>query len=94
MALPLGYAIPINKKDWFLYNLVTNYRFWSKPSLSDFISRLQSMLKHAESNGVKTVSVPRMGEGLDTFNFKQTVTAFRRVLVPLCNSCQIQHNSG
>ena len=69
----LGMAVPARVSGKFLYNLVTKRYFWSKPTLSNLKSSLQSLHLHAKHNGVKEISIPRLGGGLDCLDFDKDV---------------------
>ena len=49
----------------FVYNLVTKFRFFNKPSYRTLKMSLISMRKHALTNNVHVISMPKIGCGLD-----------------------------
>ena len=72
-TLLLGTAVPVRMSGKFVYNLITKCNFWSKPTLSNLKSSLQSLHLHAKHNSVQEISVPRLGGGLDGLDFDKDV---------------------
>ena len=48
-----------------IYYLVTKYRFFNKPTYEDLRRTLVSLKNHAISKNIKSLSMPRLGCGLD-----------------------------
>ena len=65
--------MPVLISGKYIYNLVTKKHFWSKPILKTLKSCIKAMRIHAEMWGVKAVCLPRLGAGLDLFNFARDV---------------------
>jgi len=62
----VGGVVPVTTESGtVVYNLVTKQRSYQKPTLSTLQSALVAMRTHAEINGVKRISMPRIGCGLD-----------------------------
>ena len=49
----------------YIYNLVTKERFCDEPNLSTLSKTLEAMKIHASTNGVSTISIPKLGCRLD-----------------------------
>ena len=49
----------------FIYNLITKDRFFDKPSYVDLRKSLEAMKIHVVRRGVRSISLPRIGCGLD-----------------------------
>ena len=63
----------------YIYNLVTKERFCDKPSLSMLSKTLEAMKSHASMNGVSTITIPKLGCGLDQMNWQEVVTLLRDI---------------
>ena len=61
----IGDVAILNDGDRFIYNLVTKTFSQGKPKLRDVYLSLQKMRRHCEKNGIKNLSMPRIGCGLD-----------------------------
>ena len=68
-CLSIGTAVPIRDNGRFIYSLVTKPVFHSKPTLYAVQWALHSMRAHAELHGVRQISAPRLGSGLDGLDF-------------------------
>ena len=53
------------KTSRFLYYLVTKEKYYGKPTYETLEASLKALLEHASKNGVKKLSIPRIGCGLD-----------------------------
>ena len=64
------------------YYLMTKLRYFTKPSLNDVESCMMDMARHAQLNGVRDISMPRIGCGMDKLSWKKVYaiidTVFRR----------------
>ena len=49
----------------FIYNLVTKSKFYEKPTLDNLRISLENMRGHALLNNITTISIPKIGCGLD-----------------------------
>ena len=61
----------------YIYKLVTKERFCHKPDLSTLSKTLEAMKKHASTNGVSTIAIPKLGCGLDQMNWQEVVKPLR-----------------
>ena len=68
----VGDVAVIKVGDIFVYNLVTKFRFFNKPSYRTLEESLIAMKKHALANNVHAISMPKIGCGLDGLKW-QTV---------------------
>lgn len=49
----------------FIYYLITKEKYWNKPTYATLESSLRAMREHCVANQVKSLSMPRIGCGLD-----------------------------
>ena len=49
----------------YIYHLLTNNRFYHKPTYAALRAPLKRMRDYAEANGVLSISIPQLGCGLD-----------------------------
>ena len=68
-----GTAVAVPMRNGFIYNLVSKYEFWIKPTLEPLNACLSSMMKHVLLNRVTDISVPMLGGGCDKLNFEAYV---------------------
>lgn len=66
----IGDACPFSTEGRTVYNLVTKKRFFDKPTYESLRSTLLSMKEHACSNDIKTISIPKIGCGLDKLKWE------------------------
>ena len=62
-----GYCIPVEK--FKVFNLITKYRYYQKPTLVTMHESLESMKKYALENNIKKIAMPIIGAGLDQLNW-------------------------
>ena len=55
--------IPSQKR--YIYHLITKQKFHNKPTFGTLHASLERMRTHAEENGVRQISMPCIGSGLD-----------------------------
>ena len=64
------------------YFLMTKVRYFNKPTLNDVERCMMNMAKHAQLNGVRHISIPRIGCGMDRLSWKKVYaiidTVFRK----------------
>uniref|UniRef100_A0A3Q3JX14 Macro domain-containing protein n=1 Tax=Monopterus albus TaxID=43700 RepID=A0A3Q3JX14_MONAL len=65
--------------DRYLYYLVTKQRVTHRPRLTDLKASLERMKAHCLENGVKNISMPRIGCGLDRLKWKDVSAAIETV---------------
>ena len=61
------------------YNLVTKERFCDKPNLSTLSKTLEAMKIHADTNGVSTIAIPKLGCGIDQMNWQEVVKLLQNI---------------
>jgi O-acetyl-ADP-ribose deacetylase (regulator of RNase III) len=66
-------------KDNYVYYLITKTRSRDKPTLSNLKSSLVDMRNHAIENGVKIISMPRIGSGLDGLDWNDVKNIIKEV---------------
>lgn len=59
--------------------MITKERFWHKPTYQSLRSSLVSMKNHMISNRVSSVSLPRIGCGLDQLKWKKVELILQEV---------------
>ena len=62
-----GYCIPVEK--FKVFNLITKYRYYQKPTLGTVRESLESMKAYAIKNGIKKIAMPTIAAGLDSLPF-------------------------
>ncbi|TRY78644.1 hypothetical protein TCAL_13609 [Tigriopus californicus] len=82
----IGEVAPLKEGQRFVYNLVTKAKYHQKPTYESLRQSLESMKTHALSNGVKRISMPKIGCGLDGLNWNAVRTLIKNVFL----SCDIQ----
>jgi len=60
----VGEMALLKHKDRYVYYLVTKERYWNKPTYQTLTSSLEKMRDHAVNNGVKMISMPKIGKKL------------------------------
>ena len=63
----------------YIYNLLTKEKYSDKPDLQFLATTLQSMQSHATMHGVSTISIPKIGCGLDQMNRQDVVKLLRDI---------------
>ena len=61
----------------YLYNLVTKTKCSEKPNLPTLLLTLEEMESHARLFGISTISIPKIGCGLDQMNWQEVVKPLR-----------------
>ena len=69
--LQVGSVGVLERDGKYIYYLITKSRSSGYPTLSDLKSSLIQMKKHALKHGVKIISMPRIGSGLDRLDWNQ-----------------------
>ena len=60
--------IPSQKR--YIYHLITKQKFHNKPTFGTLRASLERLRTHAEENGVRQISMPCIGSGLDKLEWK------------------------
>jgi O-acetyl-ADP-ribose deacetylase (regulator of RNase III) len=74
--LEIGSTGVLERNGRYVYYLITKSRSSGYPTMTDLKKSLVGMKNHAVRNGVKTISMPKIGSGLDKLNWdevKQTI---------------------
>lgn len=58
-----GYCIPVEK--FKVFNLITKYRYYQKPTLTAVMESLIDMRDYAVENDIKKIAMPTIAAGLD-----------------------------
>ncbi|XP_077070493.1 ADP-ribose glycohydrolase OARD1 [Siphateles boraxobius] len=65
-----GQCAVLKRSDRFVYYLVTKKRYYQKPTYDILRKSLVSMREHCLANGVNSISMPRIGCGLDKLEWE------------------------
>ena len=63
----------------YIYNLVTKEKYSDKPDLQTLATTLQNMQAHATMDGISTITITKIGCGLDQMNWQDAVKLLRDV---------------
>ena len=67
----------------FVYHLITEVRYFHKPTYKFLRLSLQAMKNHAESKIVSRISMPQIGCGLDKLDWNKVQTLIQDVFRPI-----------
>lgn len=67
----------------YIFYLVTKEEYWHKPSYETLEASLKEMLKLCKKLGVKSVSMPRIGCGLDLLDWSKVKDMIKEVFKDL-----------
>jgi O-acetyl-ADP-ribose deacetylase (regulator of RNase III) len=67
--LQVGSTGVLERNGKYIYYLISKTRSAGYPTLEDLKKTLQSMKEHAINHGVKMISMPRIGSGLDRLDW-------------------------
>ena len=66
----VGSVIPyMDNSNRLVYNLVTKWKFYEKPTLETVQQSLKNMRSHAQLNNISAIVMPKIGSGLDQLNW-------------------------
>ena len=66
----IGSVVAVRDGRRFIYNLVTKYKFNDLPTYENLRHALIAMKDHANKHGVRKISMPKIGCGLDQLNWE------------------------
>ena len=69
----VGTVVPLSLNNRRFYNLVTKSLYWSKPEIGVLQACLFAVRNHAMSTGLKNICMPKIGTGLDKFDYQKQV---------------------
>ena len=75
----IGGVCTLQRDDRFVYYLITKSHYSDKPTYDDFTSSLTEMAKHMKANGVKEISMPKIGCGLDKLQWDRVTKIIGQV---------------
>jgi O-acetyl-ADP-ribose deacetylase (regulator of RNase III) len=61
-------------------NMVTKEKYWGKPTLNTLKACLQQVSQFCQENNIKSISMPRIGCGLDKLDWSQVELVIREIL--------------
>lgn len=67
----IGDICVLQSGDIYIYYLVTKKLYWNKPTYQDLKYSLSNLKSHMEKNNIKSVSMPKIGCGLDKLDWKR-----------------------
>lgn len=63
----------------YIYYLITKENYWNKPTYDTLRDTLLTMRDHMDAHGVKSLSIPRLGCGLDGLLWGQVKQLIKKV---------------
>ena len=63
----------------FVYYLITKKKYWGKPTYKTLKDSLLSMRQHIQDNGVRDLSMPRIGCGLDKLQWSRVELMLKEI---------------
>ena len=75
---PGGVAV-LRRGKRFIYYLITKEKYWNKPTYETLGSSLRAMKEHCDANNITTVSMPRIGCGLDGLQWSKVSDQIRDI---------------
>ena len=67
----------------FVYYLITKKKYWGKPTYDTLKDSLLSMKNHMLENGVRNLSMPRIGCGLDMLQWPKVELMLREIFADM-----------
>ncbi|XP_041051434.1 ADP-ribose glycohydrolase OARD1-like isoform X1 [Carcharodon carcharias] len=74
-----GDVAVLKAKQRYIYYLITKKRAYQKPTYDSLQSSLEAMMRHCLNNGVRRISMPRIGCGLDKLNWDKVAARIQEV---------------
>jgi len=65
----VGEAVAVAYGNRMIFNLVTKEKYYQKPTLGTMAAALKSMAEKAKKLGIKKISMPKIGSGLDKLSW-------------------------
>jgi O-acetyl-ADP-ribose deacetylase (regulator of RNase III) len=87
----VGGAAVLAAESRFIYYLVTKPRFFDKPTYASLGASLTVMLQHMQQNGVRSVSMPEIGCGLDGLSWPTVKQLLSDLLAGTGITCTVYH---
>lgn len=78
-AKDVGDVAVLQRGRRFVYYLITKQRYFDKPTYQTLEQSLQAMKAHCVTNNVKSLSMPRIGCGLDKLQWPQVEEVLNKV---------------
>ena len=75
----VGEVALLKNRGRYVYYLVTKKKYNSKPTYNTLKRSLYKMKAHAEAQGVTTISMPKIGCGLDNLKWKFVFPLIKQV---------------
>jgi len=62
------------------FNMVTKQNYWNKPTIHSIMDCLEEVAKYCRDHNIDSVSMPRIGCGLDKLKWIEVESAIRKIL--------------
>ncbi len=73
----------LKKDDKYIFYLVTKERYYNKPKLKDIESSLKVLYKFCIKNKIKSLSMPKIGCGLDKQNWTDVSKLLKNIFTDI-----------
>jgi len=77
----VGGVVSLKTGERHIFYLITKERYWHKPTYEALESSLITLSKELKEKNIKSLSIPRIGCGLDGLNWKKVKTMIEKILV-------------
>lgn len=75
-----GDVAVLKEEKRFIYYLITKDKYYQKPSYENLKLSLIKMREHMDKNNIKSLSIPKIGCGLDKFDWNKVLEIIKEVL--------------
>lgn len=67
----IGSCLAVPVRDRVIFNLITKERYWHKPTYKTLENALIHMFVQAHDCGIRVISMPKIGSGLDKLDWRE-----------------------
>lgn len=75
-----GDVAVLKEEKRFIYYLITKDKYYQKPSYDSLKSSLIKMREHMDKNNIKSLSIPKIGCGLDKLDWDKVLDIIKEIL--------------